>query len=97
MVYKTIIRIKYGKENEILKICEDFKKTSEGKGEPFEYEIKGNKLIITKNRDVKQACRRKYWFEWKKVKDTQGKLIKIPRFPELVIYGVVKEEKSNGI
>jgi len=74
---KVVVRIRHDKEKEILKICEDFKKTSESKGEPFEYEIEGNKLTITKNKDVKQAYRRKGWF---------GKL------NNLVIYSYVEKD-----
>ena len=81
----TIIRLKHGKEEEVRKICEDFKKTSESKREPFEYEIKENKLIITKNRDVKQAYRRMKFFQK-------------PDFKNLVIYTFVKKiEESNGV
>ncbi len=60
---KVIVRLRHNKEKEILKICKDFKITSESKGEPFEYKIENNKLIITRNRDIKQAYRRKRWFE----------------------------------
>ena len=77
MRYKTIIRIRYNKEKEVRKICEDFKKTSENAGEKFIYEINNNILTISGCKDVKHAYRISGWFE--------------RNFPDKVIYGIVKK------
>ncbi len=75
-MFKTILRIKYNKIAETIKICEDIVKTSENKGEDFVYTIDGNNLIIYSD-SKKRALARKYWF----LHNT-----------DKVIFGVVKDE-----
>ena len=73
----VIVRLRH-KHEKIKKICEDFKRTSESSGEPLEYEIEGNRLIITGCKDKRHAYRiRKFWQK--------------PDFKNLVIYALVKE------
>lgn len=79
MSWEIIIRLRHNKEEEIRKICEDFKKTSESKKEKFIYSIDDNVLTITGCKDKKHAHRIKFWFQRK--------------FPDKVIYGIVKEIK----
>lgn len=84
MKYSAIIRLRHNKNKEVRKICEDFKKTSESKGEKFIYNIKDNVLEITGCKDVKHAYRIRFWFEKK--------------LPELVTYSFVKKiGESNDI